>query len=303
MPKGDNDPACGDRVALLRDSPLVTDPYTDRPRDYNTRRLNYLYVTDQQGMRQTVDELTRADPRFLALDIETTGTFKPWMGTVRLIQIGIEEPTPRQFVVDCWRVRPDAIFPLLTDSRRELVTCNGSYEQEHLMYHFGLSLLNVFDVCYSSKAINRALYGRRRIDNSYRGMMRRIVGKKIAKTQQASSWDRPDLSWAQIKYAAQDVTGQLDIRRWAKAALSGLDLTAEAAESTDTRLRRARERVELFGDRRHDQTDRMLRGLKLVRDLQELDRLDAIQAQLTLPHDVRARMHAEIDIVRSQLTV
>lgn len=300
MPKGHDDPLCGGRVSLLPGAgapgvDFTVDHAPERERDYNTRRENVSYITDEAALEAMVAELHAADPQVVALDIETTGGFKPWMGTIRLIQVGIEEPEPRQFVVDCWRVRPMSLIDFLDDASRELVTCNGIFEQEHLAYHYGLKMRNVFDICYGGKILSKKLYGpKRKIDNSYRGLMRRFVLKRIAKTQQTSEWDNPTLTRHQIKYAAQDVSGPLDVRRGMLRELIDHDLVASVREDCDARIGRAWDRVEIYGDQRADQVDRVLRSLDHAKDIAELDRLLEIERQLTLPHEVRVRVRRQI---------
>lgn len=125
----------------------------DLPATWNSEELNITYVDSTEGLAECLRALR--DPRVtrLGLDIETTGGLKPWHGTTRLIQIGIELPEPKQFLIDCWAVDPAPLLPILEDPQMEVVTCNGKYEQTHLHYRYGVVLTNLYDVCYASRAI------------------------------------------------------------------------------------------------------------------------------------------------------
>lgn len=124
------------------------------PKNWNSEELNISYVSDQESMAECLKALRHPEVKRLGLDIETTGGLKPWHGTTRLIQIGVELPEPRQFLIDCWAIDPAPILPLLEDPQLEVVTCNGKYEQTHLHYRYGVVLTNLYDVCYASRSIS-----------------------------------------------------------------------------------------------------------------------------------------------------
>lgn len=123
----------------------------DLPLDWNSRELNITYVDSPEALAECVEILSHPDVQRVGLDIETTGGLKPWHGTTRLIQIGVELPEPRQFLIDCWAVDPAAAFPILEDPQVEVVTHNGGYEQNHLYYRYGLVISNQWDTCYASR--------------------------------------------------------------------------------------------------------------------------------------------------------
>ena len=131
------------------------DSELDLPRNWNSETLNISYVDDAASLADCVAALTDPQVTRVALDIETTGGLKPWYGSVRLIQVGVEMPEPRQFLIDCWAVDPGDIFPVLTDENTEIITCNGLYEQSWLEYRYGVHITNLWDVSYASKAITK----------------------------------------------------------------------------------------------------------------------------------------------------
>src|ERR1039458_5292768 len=103
----------------LKELDFTLNGIRDRPRDYNTGSLNYTYVTTPRELDKCKQALWNM-PR-IGLDIETTG-YSPDEngnmpvgnteadGCVRLIQIAIDEPTPRQWVIDCFRVDPTPVL-------------------------------------------------------------------------------------------------------------------------------------------------------------------------------------------------
>jgi len=123
------------------------------PATWNTDKLNIAYVDDPRALKECLQVLGHPDVTRIALDIETTGGLRPQSGTIRLIQVGVELPEPRQFLIDAWAVNPSSLMPLLQDPDIEILTCNGRYEQTWLGYHHGVQLNNLYDVCYTSRVI------------------------------------------------------------------------------------------------------------------------------------------------------
>jgi len=123
----------------------------DLPLLWNSEELNISYVDTPEAMEECLQALKDPQVTRVGLDIETTGGLKPWHGTTRLIQIGVELPEPRQFLIDCWALDPSPVFPVLEDPQVEVVTHNGGYEQNHLYYRYGIVLTNQWDTCYASR--------------------------------------------------------------------------------------------------------------------------------------------------------
>jgi len=189
----------------------------DLPKTWNSEKLNISYVDSVDALAECIKVLRDPQVIRLGLDIETTGGLSPCHGTTRLIQIGVELPEPRQFLIDCWAIDPAPLLPLLEDPRLEIVTCNGKYEQTHLNYRYGVVLTNLYDVCYASRAItaqknepNREIQSQavRQAEAPYRSQLKRL----------------------------RDQLGQ------AKAGQETEDLTAEI-ERAEKSLRRARGRA------------------------------------------------------------
>jgi hypothetical protein len=134
----------------------LLDGEDDLPQDWNSAELNISYIDNPASMAECVAALRHPDVSVVALDIETTGGLKPWYGSTRLIQLGVELPEPRQFLIDCWAIDPAPVFPVLEDPQVEILTCNGRYEQSWLHYRYGVVLTNLWDVSYASKVITKA---------------------------------------------------------------------------------------------------------------------------------------------------
>lgn len=355
MGKGGGD--CSERVALLLEpengSPLRAD---ERPIDYNSHRLNFEYLTEQRGVQECLRALQHPQVQVVALDIETTGSSRPWNGTIRLIQVAVEEPEPRQFLIDCWETEPDLIFPVLANQETEITTCNGVYEQDHLLYRYGVRIGNFYDVCVASRLITaqkqeptkqRALalvedarlrYQERieaalaqqalltepeeiklskaqvnglkaaqkaamaeakarapkprKIKNDFEALSRRYTNRKISKKQQSSGWDQLRLSYAQRRYAANDVAGLLDIHRQIKLDVAARGLEQEVAEGCARVWEKSSKTQQVSARSRHQQAERLVRAFTHARDLEELQRFRALQGRMTLQHSMRLRVDA-----------
>lgn len=342
----------------------LLDPSDARPIDYNSRELNYEYVQDQAGLAACVQALRHPDVTRVGLDIETTGTTRPWQGTIRTIQVAVEEPEPRQWVIDVWHVPPGELLDVLADPEVEIVTCNGKYEQLHIMYRYGVEITNIYDVCFVSRVIGSAkkdearsrLMARlaavkarhqrsikeakeqiraakaalrkattdeeeqaasqaltdaeaalqdakeaqlsaleeakvnapklRKMRHDYQALMRRYVNKKISKAQQTSEWDAEELSIHQLKYGALDAAGLLDIRRGIAADIAARGLEAEAHAANQGIPDKVRDQIEMYGDTRHDQVERMLRAFAHAQSFEELEEFRSLLGRITLyaPH-------------------
>ena len=128
-------------------------PEQDLAPNWNSEELDIIYVDDAEKMAECIKALRHPQVTRIGLDIETTGGLRPWHGTTRLIQVGVELPEPKQFLIDCWALDPAPLMPLMEDPQIEVVTCNGKYEQTHMHYRYGVILTNLYDVCYASRAI------------------------------------------------------------------------------------------------------------------------------------------------------
>jgi len=191
----------------------LTSEEADLPNDWNTKQLNVKYVDNEVALQACVRALRHQQVTRVALDIETTG-LKPWYGSIRLIQVGVELPEPKQFLIDCWQVDPGAIMPVLEDPQVEVITCNGRFEQTWLHYRYGVVLTNLFDVSYASKCITKkaadATRGRaaamvKRVEKSYKEQL-----KELRKELRAATKDENALAVKRLEKRIAKVEGEME---------------------------------------------------------------------------------------------
>jgi ribonuclease D len=247
-------------------------------------------VTQQEALQEIAQCLEDTRVKRIALDIETTGGLQPWNGTVRTIQIAVEDPEPKQWVVDVWATDPASLFKALQDPDKEIITCNGRYEQTHLYYRYGINLTNMYDLRIAGDEITRTQNKARRknktplIKNSYRALMRRYTGKQISKTEQASDWDNPNLSSSQIRYAAMDVAGCLDVRRWIGQDVEKNNHTDAVKEKCEALYEKSIDSIEKWSTNNSVELQRLLRAFNCSNSIQELQQFRSLQGQLSIPY-------------------
>jgi DNA polymerase III epsilon subunit-like protein len=217
------------KTKKLKSLDFTLDGIRGRPRDYNTGSLNYEYVTTPQQlekMKQAFWNISR-----IGLDIETTG-YAPDEngdmpqgnteadGCVRLIQIAIDEPVPRQWVIDCFRVNPTPVLERIYgmpnkpfwSQKQETVIHYAWFEQPWLAYHYGAKLGKVFDTCSAARKINSCRAPEEKMPNvKLNTVALEYLGIDLDKTQQSSDWEETDLTDEQIHYAALDAAILLDL--------------------------------------------------------------------------------------------
>ena len=227
--------------------------------DFNSNQLSYTYITTAEQLEEHLPLLT--DPRvgYVALDIETTG-LKPWFSAVRTVQIAVEEPTPRQLVIDCFEVDPTPALKLLEDNQLAVVTCNGSFEHSHLYWHYGTRLPGLWDLCYASRELHAS--EEQRVKHSYAALMERHIGMAISKEEQNGQWDALTLTDAQLSYAAMDVAGALDLYRVLHRLVKNSDLEVQLGGATESAIDGAESQLEARWMAASLDCQRLLRGLR-----------------------------------------
>lgn len=149
----------GSAVALL-DAPAPSAAGDDVPADYNSQRLDWDYVDTPQALTECVQALRAPGVTVIGLDIETPGvTPNPWgpESSIRLIQVAVEHPEPKQWLIDTWHAGDmSELAAVFAEPSLIKVTCNGVFEQTHILYRYGTQIRNLWDVCYASRAKARA---------------------------------------------------------------------------------------------------------------------------------------------------
>lgn len=285
---------CLERGAIaLMEAPATSAPIPHRPKNYNSAKLNFEYITDEAGIQEVKAALAHSDVHAIGLDIETTGSGNPWGGSIRLIQLAVEEPEPRQFVIDTWHCDASPTFSFLQDPQKEIVICNAAFEQKHFLYRYGVELSNIYDVMHAGMAIKKSLQPkavkgqktkRVQLGANFRLMMRRYPGKKIDKTQQTSGWNQEHLSNAQLRYAALDAAGLLDISRGIKEDVTKRGLETEVARANSEIVSKSYRTIEVHAGERQDQAERLIRAFNHSEGVEELDRFRSLMSRIPLPH-------------------
>lgn len=158
------------------------------------------YVTSRDEA-QDVATAAFSAAGIIGIDIETMKSerFKnqqqagldPHLSAIRLVQL-CQSPD-EVYVVDVTKTGLEPLSPLFT---RQLVAHNAVFEMSHL-YHAGIAVPHMD----CTLLMHNALYGGR---ISLKDLVRELLEMDISKEEQDSDWGLPELSPAQIRYAAMD---------------------------------------------------------------------------------------------------
>lgn len=260
----------------------------DHPIDLNTRELNYDYVTTPAQLRECVAALKNATR--IGFDIETTGFASQW-GCIRLMQFGIEEPEPRQFVVDCFAVNPESVVKILEDPKKETIIHNSWFEQNWLLFHYGTHIGRIFDTCIASRKLNySAARTTKKTRSRLKDVVRRYTGKQMDKSQQVSYWDLKELDDKQIRYAANDVATLLDVRNPLKKDVVEKGVTKEVETDTNKIFYAVRGKLRKLDEPREDELIRAHRAVVAATSIAELRRAHDRTRQLVLTYENRDKV-------------
>jgi len=148
--------------------------------------IEYTFITDQQEALAAIAKLKGC----LGVDLETTG-LSPLSAQARLLQVSDGVTT---VVVDLWKTGGLAAFKGALEGRT-LVAHNSVFEMG-FMYKAGVEVtLDCSMLAY------HVLTGKRA---GLKALALEYLGLDMSKEQQVSDWSQPDLSEAQLAYAALD---------------------------------------------------------------------------------------------------
>ncbi|MDB4522242.1 DNA polymerase [Gammaproteobacteria bacterium] len=140
------------------------------------------YVTEPNKARKAVDWLIQH--HWLGVDCETTG-LDPYTSRVRLLQVAVI--TGVVLIFDLDKIPADILKPL---SAVPWATFNGQFEYQHL-YRIGIEPPRMHDLMLMDRLATHEIHN-----------LGQVTG--IDKTEQLSDWALPELSEAQLQYAAID---------------------------------------------------------------------------------------------------
>lgn len=278
--------------------------FEGRDRDLNTAAANYEYVTTPAQIDACRRQLWGKS--HIGLDIETSGyvpdeqgelpkNFGPADGCVRLIQIAIDEPMPRQWVIDCFKVDPLPVLEYVWGTSRnprwnhnlETVIHYAWFEQEWLAWHYGVKLGKIFDTCAVARKLNKFIPEEEKLVNAKLDTVSEIyVGVELDKTQQTSYWDQPELNEEQIAYAALDAAVLLDIFPIMKTQVVEYGLEGDV-DASMRKMMQAGHWLDKKAGKREDERDRVLRALGASDCFEETKNLQERLGQIILHHQDR----------------
>ncbi|MFT5682228.1 MAG: ribonuclease D [Myxococcota bacterium] len=189
--------------------------------------------TTDAGFAEAAARLAAAT--VIGIDTETRPTFRKGVPArpVALIQLALPD------VVYLIRLNnhglPDGIRAVLGDASIKKIGIGTRDDVRELKRDFNCELRGVVDLNSLCKGLGYKSIGARKLTAL-------ILGKRISKSQQTSNWENPELTRAQVGYAATDAW--ICQAMYAKLPKSGAksEPTSEAEPGTKPKRRRRRRR-------------------------------------------------------------
>jgi DNA polymerase I len=168
----------------------------------------YQLVKDESSLLQT-SRLFSSD-EYIGLDTETTD-LDPYKGKLRLIQLSNGRETR---IIDLNYFDENAVFndlrsneklaplrDLISASKPVKVVHNAKFDAKWIYHCLGAETGSVFDTYLASQLL---WFGDQDRRHGLAEVALQFLNISIDKTQQTSAWDAPELTDAQLKYAARD---------------------------------------------------------------------------------------------------
>jgi DNA polymerase I len=175
--------------------------------------IYFQVVSDAESLRAACEKLATAD--YLGFDTETT-ELDPYQGVVRLVQLSDGSSTS---VIDLkpfadrgdLKTMPDLepLRRLLSAPKPIKVAHNAKFDAKWIRHHLGVDLGGIFDTLLASQLIAAGDQDRR---HSLAEVVSYFLETELDKTEQVSDWNAPELSQAQIQYAAKDAAIMVALR-------------------------------------------------------------------------------------------
>ncbi|MGI8589298.1 MAG: DNA polymerase [Chloroflexia bacterium] len=235
--------------------------------------IEYELIQDPARLAEVADLLSAE--LLLGVDTETTG-LDPLTERVLLIQIATPQ---KSYIVDCRRVDPLPIKPILESTRICKIIHNAKFEYEMLKSNLGIEVCNLFDTMLAERLLNA---GRRR-EGKLEDVALKYAGVAMDKTQQKSfisMRDDQEYTEAQLRYAALDSLVVFPVYHKQMAELKKLRMTQVA--DLEFSCVAAVGDMELAGVRIDtDHWRAILAGVEVARD-RAAEELNAMIAQVAL---------------------
>lgn len=169
-------------------------------------QVPFHYLTDPLIATQQVAVL--AQEPLLGVDIETfplpayrnhkQAGLDPFLSGIRLVQVATGDG--RVVIFDLLHVPLTLLTPL---TNVPWVVFNGDFEYRHLT-HAGLKVPRLHDAMFMDRLVSHQLHTLSEVSAD-------LLGQPLDKTLQVSNWSTPELSTAQLDYAARDAVACLRI--------------------------------------------------------------------------------------------
>ncbi len=133
----------------------------------------------------------------MGVDIETYDYKNRDFGTIRLVQIAVEDEV---FVFDLQKVTlPDYLKTVFSDREKTKIFHYGFFDMSHLIKEYGCEFVNTFCTLNAVKVLTCGL----NVKYSLKETAKTFLGIEMDKTEQTSDWGG-ELSQSQIAYASKD---------------------------------------------------------------------------------------------------
>lgn len=175
--------------------------------------IYFQLINDAETLRKVCDDLKNED--FLGFDTETT-ELSPYDGMLRLVQLSTGRDTK---VIDLMPfaasgdLRTSAelapLRDLLAAPKPIKIAHNAKFDAKWISHHLGAQLGGTFDTLLASQLIAAGDQDRR---HGLAEVTSHFLGTELDKSEQVSDWSAPELSQAQIEYAARDAATMIPLR-------------------------------------------------------------------------------------------
>jgi DNA polymerase I-like protein with 3'-5' exonuclease and polymerase domains len=175
--------------------------------------IYFQLIKDAETLGKACEQLRGED--VLGFDTETTA-LDPYEGEIRLVQLSTGKETQ---VIDLkpftemgdLRTMPELapLREILAASRPVKIAHNAKFDAKWISHHLGVELGGVFDTLLASQIIAAGDQDRR---HGLAEVASYFLGTELDKSEQVSDWSAPELSHAQIEYAARDAATMIPLR-------------------------------------------------------------------------------------------
>jgi DNA polymerase I-like protein with 3'-5' exonuclease and polymerase domains/intein/homing endonuclease len=209
-------------LALFNDAEPAAGPAEETPAGVSAGAYNefeYELVSDPSRLAEIAEMLARE--QVVGIDTETTG-LDPHSAELLLLQVST---TDRVYVVDCKRLVPLALKPLLENPQVLKVAQNAKFEYEMLKQQAGIVLAGMYDTMLAERVLTAGLAR----EISLKQIAQKYIGAVLDKTVRESFYKLASSSDAylapeQLHYAARDAYIMIPIWHHQRPELKKHDL-------------------------------------------------------------------------------